>query len=55
MANDAGAEFVLPIHHQTFSLGREPLHEPIERLYHSAGRHPERIALRGIGEEFRSA
>jgi L-ascorbate metabolism protein UlaG (beta-lactamase superfamily) len=52
MANDAGAEFVLPIHHQTFSLGREPLQEPIERLYGCAGRQPERVALRRIGEEF---
>ncbi len=54
MANDAGADFVLPIHHQTFSLGREPLLEPIERLYRSAGREPERIALRRIGQEFRA-
>ncbi len=53
MANDAGAEFILPIHHQTFALGREPLREPIERLYGSAGRHPDRIALGDIGQEFR--
>ncbi len=35
MANHAGAEFILPVHHQTFRLKREPLHEPIERLLHS--------------------
>ncbi len=32
MANHAGAEFVLPVHHQTFQLGREPRTEPIERI-----------------------
>jgi L-ascorbate metabolism protein UlaG (beta-lactamase superfamily) len=53
MANDAGAEFVLPVHHQTFALSREPYLEPIQRLYGAAGTHPERIALRHIGQEFR--
>ena len=31
MANDAGAEFVLPVHHRTFSLSQEPADEPMER------------------------
>ena len=53
MASDAGSEFFLPVHHQTFALSREPLHEPIERLYGAAGRHPDRIALTRIGQEFR--
>ncbi|HOL73052.1 MAG TPA: MBL fold metallo-hydrolase [Bryobacteraceae bacterium] len=53
MANDAGADFVMPVHHQTFSLGREPLMEPIERFYRSAGHEPERIAVHRIGQEFR--
>ena len=52
MANDARAEFVLPVHHQTFRLGREPRLEPIERLYHAAGRDHRRIALTSIGQEF---
>ena len=52
MANDAGAEVVLPVHHQTFPLSREPYLEPIERLYAAAGPHPERVALGRIGEEF---
>jgi L-ascorbate metabolism protein UlaG (beta-lactamase superfamily) len=52
MGNDAGAGFVLPIHHQTFALGREPLLEPIHRLYDAAGSRSERIALRRIGQEF---
>lgn len=52
MANDAGAEVVLPVHHQTFPLSREPYLEPIERFYAAAGPHPERVALGRIGEEF---
>ncbi len=52
MANDAGAEYVLPVHHQTFKLGREGRYEPVERLLTAAGSTPERICLREIGEEF---
>ena len=53
MGNDAGAHFFLPIHHQTFPLSSEPLHEPIERFYAAAGRDTGRVALNGIGQEFR--
>ncbi len=53
MGNDAGAEFFLPIHHQTFALGREPFLEPIERFYDAAGNSSKRVALRRIGQEFR--
>ena len=52
MANDAGAEFFLPVHHQTFTLSREPYLEPIERVCSAAGRNTERIALQQIGQEF---
>ncbi len=52
MANDAGAAFVLPVHHQTFELSREPLREPIERLLVAAGSNPDRISTREIGQEF---
>ncbi len=53
MTNDAGAEYVLPVHHQTFPLGREPLFEPIERLDRAAGSGARRIGLHRVGEEFR--
>jgi L-ascorbate metabolism protein UlaG (beta-lactamase superfamily) len=53
MANDAGSEFFLPVHHQTFTLGREGYQEPIERIMAAAGRHPDRVAVRQIGQEFR--
>ena len=52
MANDAGAEFVLPVHHQTFQLGREARLEPIERLVAAAGSAPERVCVSEIGAEF---
>ena len=50
MANDAGADLILPVHHQTFRLSREPRLEPIERLVNAAS--PERVALKAIGQEF---
>jgi L-ascorbate metabolism protein UlaG (beta-lactamase superfamily) len=52
MANDAGAEFILPVHHQTFQLSSEPYLEPIERLVEAAGSNPERVAVERIGDEF---
>jgi len=52
MANDAGAEYVLPVHHQTFALSRETKLEPIERLLDAAGSSPGRVCLQAIGEEF---
>ncbi len=53
MANDAGAEFILPVHHQTFQLSREPRREPIERLYSALAQTPERLALQEIGQDVR--
>jgi len=52
MADQVGAEFVLPVHHRTFQLSNEPYGEPIERLLLAAGSSEDRIALREIGEEF---
>jgi L-ascorbate metabolism protein UlaG (beta-lactamase superfamily) len=51
MANDAGAEYFLPVHHQTFALSREPYLEPIERVARAAGGQGWRIAVRRIGQE----
>lgn len=50
MANEAGASYFLPIHHQTFPLGRERRAEPLERL--EAALERERIALREVGQTF---
>lgn len=52
MANDAGAQFIMPVHHQTFRLSFEPFREPIERFEAALQKMPERIALREIGETF---
>ena len=50
MANEARARFVVPVHHQTFRLGREPMDEPIQRL--SRALPADRIALSRVGETF---
>ncbi|HEV2391646.1 MAG TPA: MBL fold metallo-hydrolase [Verrucomicrobiae bacterium] len=50
MANDAGAEHLLPIHFKTFPLGREGVVEPLERL--QAALEPERLGWRDVGETF---
>ncbi len=52
MANDAGAQFIMPVHHQTFRLSFEPFREPIERFEAALHDQPERIALREIGQTF---
>jgi L-ascorbate metabolism protein UlaG (beta-lactamase superfamily) len=52
MAVDCRAEFVLPVHHQTFKLSREPYYEPIERLLQAAGRDTHAIAVQRIGQEW---
>lgn len=50
MATDAGARYIIPIHHQTFRLSFEPFREPIERFERALANERERIALREIGE-----
>jgi L-ascorbate metabolism protein UlaG (beta-lactamase superfamily) len=55
MANHAGAEFVLPVHHRTFKLSNEPCGEPIERLLLASGSAEDRIPVREIGDEFHLA
>ena len=55
MAQQAGAEFFVPVHHQTFMLSREPYYEPIERVYGSAGNHADRVAVSRIGQEFQAS
>jgi L-ascorbate metabolism protein UlaG (beta-lactamase superfamily) len=52
MASAARAQFIMPVHHQTFRLSFEPLREPIERFQVALSETPERIALREVGETF---
>lgn len=53
MAYEAGAERILPVHHKTFSLSREPVNEPMERLINAVRGDTSRICLQEIGQEWR--
>ena len=50
MAREMGATYILPMHHSTFRLSREPIGEPVERLLAVAGRDGWRVALTEIGQ-----
>lgn len=50
MANDAGAHYMLPIHHMTFNFGKDIQMEPIQRLERALAK--DRIAWREVGETF---
>jgi L-ascorbate metabolism protein UlaG (beta-lactamase superfamily) len=52
MAGEAGAHYIMPIHHQTFKLSLEPMEEPIARFHAAIQGRPERVALKEIGETF---
>ncbi|GAC1397268.1 MAG: hypothetical protein NVSMB56_12290 [Pyrinomonadaceae bacterium] len=49
MARDMNAEYILPVHHSTFRLSREPVDEPIKRL-NAIADDTNRIALTRIGQ-----
>lgn len=55
MADAAGAERFVPIHHGTFKLSDEPMEEPMERLEIALRAEAGRLALRDIGETSRVA
>jgi L-ascorbate metabolism protein UlaG (beta-lactamase superfamily) len=50
MADQARARFVVPVHHQTFRLSREPMDEPIQRFRRALP--GSRLALSNVGETF---
>ncbi|HVM60916.1 MAG TPA: MBL fold metallo-hydrolase [Verrucomicrobiae bacterium] len=52
MFRELGADFLVPIHHQTFLLSYEPPDEPLRRLIASAGGQADRIVIHEIGETF---
>ncbi|MBC7785440.1 MAG: MBL fold metallo-hydrolase [Burkholderiales bacterium] len=52
MADHVGADSILPIHHSTFTLSREPRYEPIKRLLDAVGGDNKRVVIRRIGESF---
>jgi len=50
MANDAGAQYILPIHHMTFNFGKDIQMEPIQRFERALA--AERVGWREVGETF---
>ena len=52
MSQNAGSDRLVPVHHGTFRLSREPLHEPLARLLHAVRRCPDRVPILQIGHEF---
>lgn len=50
MTNEMNAKYLLPIHHSTFKLSREPTGEPVARLLRAAGSERWRIAATEVGE-----
>lgn len=49
---ELGADYLVPIHHQTFILSHEPPEEPLKRLLAAAGDRADRIVIREVGETF---
>jgi L-ascorbate metabolism protein UlaG (beta-lactamase superfamily) len=44
-----GAEYVMPVHHSTFRLSREPVDEPIRRFLAAAGEERWRVVATTVG------
>lgn len=53
MANEAGARYFVPIHHQTFKLSAEPMNEPAARVRAAFANEPDRLLAVNVGETFR--
>jgi L-ascorbate metabolism protein UlaG (beta-lactamase superfamily) len=52
MFKGLGAEYLLPVHHSTFRLSREPVEEPMQRLLAAAGTESWRVVAREIGRSW---
>ena len=50
MFTSLGARYLLPIHHSTFRLSREPMDEPVHRLLAVAGDERERVVMTEVGQ-----
>jgi L-ascorbate metabolism protein UlaG (beta-lactamase superfamily) len=49
MFRSVGADYLLPVHHSTFRLSREPVEEPMQRLLAAAGAEGWRVVAPEIG------
>jgi L-ascorbate metabolism protein UlaG (beta-lactamase superfamily) len=52
MVQAMGARHVVPIHHNTFRLSREPADEPLRRLLAAAGDERHRVVITRIGQHW---
>ncbi len=52
MVDHVRADHLLPMHHSTFRLSHEPVHEPMERLLTAAGGNERRVVVRRVGEQW---
>ena len=50
MADAAAARLFVPVHHQSFRLGREPFLEPIERAQQALSKEADRLGISQIGQ-----
>lgn len=50
MFDESGARYLIPVHWDTFRLGKEPLGDAMRRLLAAAGPRADRVVVRGIGE-----
>lgn len=53
MGREMDARYLMPVHHSTFRLSREPMEEPLQRLLQSAGSERWRVVGGEIGQEWR--
>jgi len=51
MADHCRAERLLPMHHSTFRLSHEPMHEPMERML-AAAKGSDRVVIREVGQQW---
>ena len=49
MFQGLGADYLMPVHHSTFRLSREPTEEPLQRLLAAAGEERWRVVAAEIG------
>jgi L-ascorbate metabolism protein UlaG (beta-lactamase superfamily) len=47
---ESGARYLIPVHWDTFRLGKEPVGEAMQRLLAAAGPQASRVVIREIGE-----
>lgn len=53
MRREMNATYILPMHHSTFRLSREPVKEPISRMLAAAGSEQWRVCLSEVGQTWR--